>query len=254
VRRALAPLAKLAERTGAAILIVRHLNKASGGNTLYRGGGSIGIIGAARSGLVVAEDPEDSERRILAHNKQNLCKPAASLVFTIATASNGAARVVWCGQSELNASQILRAPVDEEEKSALAEAKEFLQDELRDGPMGAKQVKKNARDADIAERTLKRAKAELRVRSDKEADGSWTWSLPPKEAKGGQASTVGPDGPLGPLDKDGPIDRENLAYLSEGGQEAQGGQGLEIGNGWPPWQKESSEHPRVCLCDECLPV
>ena len=194
VRRALAPLAALAQRTGAAILIVRHLNKASGGNTLYRGGGSIGIIGAARSGIVVAEDPEDPDRRILAHNKQNLCRPSASLVFTVETASNGVARIVWRGQSELNASQILRPPVDEEEKSALAEAKEFLMDELRDGPMAAKQVKKNARDADIAERTLKRAKAELKVGSTKEADGSWTWSLPTKEAKGGQPPTVGPVG------------------------------------------------------------
>ena len=224
VRRALAPLASLAQRTGAAILIVRHLNKTSGGNTLYRGVGSIGIIGAARAGLVVAEDPEDPERRILAHNKQNLCKPAASLVFTVETAPNGAARVVWRGQSELSASQILRAPEDEEEKSALSEAKEFLQDELKDGLMAAKQVKRNAREADIAERTLKRAKAELRVKSDKEADGSWVWSLPPKEAKGGQTSTAGPVGTLGPLDKDGLLDGENLAYLPEEGQGGQGGQ------------------------------
>ena len=57
VRRALAPLASVAQRTGAAVLIVRHLNKAGGGNTPYRGGGSLGIIGAARAGLVVAEDP-----------------------------------------------------------------------------------------------------------------------------------------------------------------------------------------------------
>jgi hypothetical protein len=254
VRRALAPLAMLAERTGAAILIVRHLNKASGGNTLYRGGGSIGLIGAARSGLVVAEDPEDPERRILAQNKQNLCKPSSSLVFTVETAPNGAARVAWHGQSELNASQILRAPVDEEEKSALSEAKEFLLDELGDGPMAAKQVKKNAREADIAERTLKRAKADLRVRSDKEADGSWTWSLPFKEVKGGQPSSVGPVGTLGPLDEDGPLESENSPCLSEEGQGGQGGQGLEEGSAWPPWRKENPEHPVACLCEKCLPV
>jgi AAA domain-containing protein len=45
VRRALAPLAKVAAATGAAIIIVRHLRK-SAGAALYRGGGSIGIIGA----------------------------------------------------------------------------------------------------------------------------------------------------------------------------------------------------------------
>jgi hypothetical protein len=53
VRRALAPLASLAERTGASVLVVRHLNKAAANNPLYRGGGSIGIIGAARMAFVV---------------------------------------------------------------------------------------------------------------------------------------------------------------------------------------------------------
>src|SRR5829696_8774063 len=249
VRRALAPLAKLAERTGAAILIVRHLNKASGGNTLYRGGGSIGIIGAARSGMVVAEDPEDAERRILAQNKQNLCKPAASLVFTLETAPNGAARVVWCGQSELNASQILRAPPDEEEKSALSEAKEFLLSELRGGPMAARQVKKNAEEADISERTLKRAKAALGVISTKEADGSWTWSLPAKGAKGDHAPTDGPLGTLGLLDRDGPLEDERSLYLSEEGQGGQGGQGGQAeatADGWPP-SSGNGASPLECL-------
>ncbi len=56
-RRALWPLAQLADDTGVAVVVVRHLNKATGGNPLYRGGGSIGIIGAARSGLLVAPTP-----------------------------------------------------------------------------------------------------------------------------------------------------------------------------------------------------
>jgi hypothetical protein len=90
------------------------------------------------------------------------------------------ARPTWsgAGHSELSASQILEATRDEEEKSALSEAKEFLQYELRDGPVAVQQVKKNARDSDMAERTLKRAKADLRVMSTKQGDGSWVWSLP----------------------------------------------------------------------------
>jgi RecA-family ATPase len=69
VRRALAPLAVLAERTGAAVVVVRHLNKGTGGKALYRGGGSIGIIGAARSALLVAKDPQDDNQRVLAAQK-----------------------------------------------------------------------------------------------------------------------------------------------------------------------------------------
>ena len=72
IRRALAPLAGLAERTGACVLVVRHLNKAPGNNPLYRGGGSIGIIGAARMAFVVGKDPQDENRRVLASTKNNL--------------------------------------------------------------------------------------------------------------------------------------------------------------------------------------
>ena len=42
VRRAIAPLSAIAERTGACIALVRHLNKTSGGPALYRGGGASG--------------------------------------------------------------------------------------------------------------------------------------------------------------------------------------------------------------------
>lgn len=76
IRRNLAPLAKLAAETGVAVMVVRHLNKSEGKNPLYRGGGSIGIIGAARSGLIVAKDSEDENRRILAVSKSNLAERA----------------------------------------------------------------------------------------------------------------------------------------------------------------------------------
>jgi hypothetical protein len=224
VRRALAPLAALAERTRAAVLIVRHLNKTAGGNTLYRGGGSIGIIGAARSGLVVAKDPEDPERRILAANKHNLSKAAPSLVSSLETAPNGAARVVWGGTSELSASDILKEPADSEQRSAMSEAKAFLLKELKDGPVAAERVKKDSRAAGVSERTLKRAKRALGVGSEKEGDGSWSWVLPEGKAEGGQAPTAGTLGPVGTLAKGANVELFESAYLKEVGQGGQGGQ------------------------------
>ena len=234
VRRALTPLKRMAERTGAAVLLVRHLNKMPGGNPLYRGGGSIGIIGAARSGLVVGRHPDDEELRVLAGQKNNLSLPPESLAYRIETAENGAARIVYEGVSEATVQQLLRAPADEEEKTALSEAKEFLLSELRDGPMAAKQVKKNADEADVSQRTLKRAKAALGVISTKETDGSWTWSLPVKEVKGDHALTDGPLGTLGPLDRDGPLEDEKYRYLSEEGQGGQGGQAEATADSWRP--------------------
>src|SRR5918998_235000 len=223
VRRALAPTAALAESKGAAVLIVRHLNKAAGGNSLYRGGGAIGIIGAARSGLVVAKDPEDPERRILAANKHNLSSAAPSLLFTLETALNGAARVVWGGTSSLNAGDILKEPADPEQRSAMSEAKEFLLKELAEGPVAAERVKKDARGAGVSERTLKRAKRALAVGSEKEGDGSWSWALLEGEAEGGQAPTAGTLGPVGPLGKDANVKQFESAYLKEEGQGCQEG-------------------------------
>jgi hypothetical protein len=223
VRRVLTPLAALAERTRAALLIVRHLNKSAGGNTLYRGGGSIGIIGAARSGLVIAQDPEDPERRILAANKHNLSRPASSLAFRIGDAPNGAARVEWGGTSTLTARDILKEPADPEQKSALSKAKEFLSQELADGPVPAEEVKEDARGVGISERTLKRAKRELGITSRKRG-GVWHWELAREEREAGHSSTVGTVGPLTKDAKDEPADS---AYLQEGVQGCQEGQGSQ---------------------------
>jgi archaellum biogenesis ATPase FlaH len=147
IRRALGPLAKLAEETGAAVVVVRHLNQATGQNPLYRGGGSIGIIGQARSALLVAKDPQDECRRVLAPLKSNLAKSAPSLVFTLTEAANGAVRVEWKGATTHTADVLLAAPLDPEERSSLDEAMEFLREELRHGPRWSVQVKKDARTA-----------------------------------------------------------------------------------------------------------
>jgi hypothetical protein len=126
VRRALAPLAKLAEETGTAVVVVRHLNKGSGDNPLYRGGGSIGIVGAARSALLVAQHPEDEGRRVLASLKSNLAKPAPSLAFMLAEAANGAVKVEWKGETPLDAAALLAAPADDEGQRQLASLRDAV--------------------------------------------------------------------------------------------------------------------------------
>jgi hypothetical protein len=155
----------------------------------------------------------------LAPLKSNLTKPAPSLAFALADADNGAVRVEWKGQTVLTADVLLAAPTDPEERSALEEGMDFLRDALKDGPRWSNAVKKEAREADISEITLKRAKEALGVRSEKEADGSWTWRLPEgKENKGVQAQQGDPLDPL-PTAESLPADQEG-----QGDQEAQGDQ------------------------------
>lgn len=253
IRHVLARLKSLAERTEAALLLVRHLNKLPGGNPLYRGGGSIGIIGAARSGLIVAQDPEDSDgkRRVLASSKQNLSEPMPSLVFGIANSTaNGAARVEWHGVSSLDATELMRAPLEEEEKSALEEALEFLKEELElsEGPMAAKHVKLNAKKEGVSERTLNRAKARLKVRSTKEAYG-WTWTMPKKPEDQDRCAS----GP-GNLADGGDGNGRDPACSSQDCQGCQHCQvneranGEERGGNLEGWLA----HPLACECDDCL--
>lgn len=64
-----------------------------------------------------------------------------------------------------------------EDNTAMGEALEFLQEELSDGRVRSTQVLEDARQAGIAERTLRRAKRKLRAVSDKQ-DADWYWYLP----------------------------------------------------------------------------
>jgi hypothetical protein len=186
VRRALAPLAGLAERTGTCVLVVRHLNKAMANNPIYRGGGSIGIVGAACMAFVVGKDPQDENRRVVAPTKNNLAKPPASLMFGLEEAgdASGAVRVNWLGRSEVSAKDLLATPQDHEQADARGEAVEFLSDVLDDGPVSSSEVIQSGEDAGIAEKTLRRANKLLNViayregKAGKRGAGRWLWRLP----------------------------------------------------------------------------
>src|SRR5215213_77871 len=194
VRSALKPLKQLAERTGAAIVLVRHLNKTPGGNAMYRGGGSIGIIGSARSGLLVAAHPEDEDKRVLASVKHNLSMTLESLAYEVVPAPDHphAAAIRYHGVVEMKARDILKAPVEDEERSAMDEAKEFLRVTLADGPIAAKEIERDGKDAGHAWATVKRAKEALKVKSEKDGT-AWMWHLQedPDEGPSGGGTRVG---------------------------------------------------------------
>lgn len=124
VRQALGPLTRMAQELGVAVLIIRHLNKSGGNQSIYRGGGSIGIIGAARVALLVAKDPRDETKRVLAGIKNNLAPLPSSLSFHI-EGVNGTSRIVWEGISTHTADGLLAIPVSQEDRSALEDAEDF---------------------------------------------------------------------------------------------------------------------------------
>jgi RecA-family ATPase len=181
IRRVLASLGYMAGRTGAAVVIVRHMNKGTG-SALYRGSGSIGIVGAARSGLLVAPDPDDDGRRVLASSKSNLAKEPEGLAYRIVEDElYGVARVTWDGASRHRANDLVRPRVDEDQAPALAEAMRVLKEILADGPLPAGNVKRLAATAGVKERTLDRARQALGVIPRRKGFGHgahYEWSMP----------------------------------------------------------------------------
>jgi hypothetical protein len=165
---------KLAERHSCAVLIVRHLSKASGGRALYRGLGSIDITGAARSELLAAADPFDPTRRVLAHSKSNLGKAGDSLNYAI----DETGKLFWCSKSNLTASELL-AECSFDQQSALEEACDFLQELLSGGPQPSKDVKEQAKARDISLATLRRAQSRLGIQKRPNGyQGGWLLELP----------------------------------------------------------------------------
>jgi AAA domain-containing protein len=182
VRGVLHQLAAMAERTGCTVVLVRHLNKAGGSNALYRGGGSIGIVGAARAAYLVARDPEDADRRILAVTKLNLAAEPPSLAYRLVPDSAlGCAWVKWeDGPVEHTATTLLRPSVDDQDRTERDEAADWLTDYLigNGGTAPRKDILRAARAAGYSEATLKRAKNRAGVHHASEGFPRQTlWSI-----------------------------------------------------------------------------
>lgn len=211
IRRVLSALAAAGERNRCTVLLLRHLNKAKGGDPLYRGGGSIGIVGAARSGLLVAADPDDPTRRILASVKSNLGVMPDSLAYRLVDSpAHGVAGIVWEGVTDHNAHGLLAGPGPEgtEDRNDIDQ---WLTALLANGSVKATEVYSAADAAGYNKDQAKRAKKRLGIIAERPVNpGPWFWSL---NAQGADeaGSTTDSQNPcsLLPVRSDGVSDPEN---------------------------------------------
>jgi putative DNA primase/helicase len=156
-----APLAAIAERQGCALLAVRHLGKSrGGGHALNAGIGSIDLVAAARSVLLVGADPDEPNKRAIVQVKNNLAPHGEAIGYTL---DDG--QFHWTGASPLTATRILSVASDDVERGALVNAKEFLSSALADGAREVEEVAKEARQVGITMQTLRRAREQLGIRA-----------------------------------------------------------------------------------------
>jgi hypothetical protein len=192
LRRALAPLAKMAEATDATITGIAHLNKAEAADLLRRVGGSVALTAAARSILLLTRDPsaddENDARRVLMHGKSNYGPTAAPLLLRIegrevSTAEGPApvSGVAWLGEAAgVTLSDVLATGASGDERAERDGAVEWLRDYLagRGGVAPAADVHREAARDGIAKTTLHRVRRRAGVATEKGGFGAgWQWRL-----------------------------------------------------------------------------
>ena len=284
VRQALEPLVALADRVNMFVLGIMHFNKSGSTDPLGLVMGSKAFTAVARSVHSVVKDPDDDteRRRLFGTPKNNLGRDdLPSLGFEIESfgvpTDDGTAwtsRLLWTGEVETSIADAVRnAAADNDDRSATQDAVEWLEAYLtQEGEADSAAVKKAARAAGHADRTLARAREKLRVVVKKNGFPPRTWwSLPDVRANGPRAhGTNGTNGTNG--------DDESLGDFTNGTTTRGYGtneEGCPIGangaNGanqtgaggandqlWPPTGRECADcHAPVragrVRCDACIP-
>lgn len=243
VRRVLARLAKIAQECHVCIVVIRHLRKSHGGNALTAGGGSIGIIGQARVGLLVDRHPEIEDASVLAVVKSNLATIGPSLAFRKATATVTDAvgdlvetsKLDWIGEISMSADELLQAR--EDAPGDTRDAREWLTQILGAGKVERGVLVKAGADAGFKERTLDWTARKLNVVKRREGFGRDMrsfWALPDTISSATSASsaysgTVAELGNLAELGAPFPPKLPNCANSRLDGNVAEMGQVAEMG-------------------------
>jgi hypothetical protein len=182
VRAMLTPLSEIAERTKAAIILTSHLNKSSVMQAIYRTAGSAsGWVGKARAVFLVIKDKEGLEengqyRRIFAPIKTNL-GPIEPQAFFFRISDNPGLTYDQV-PSDFDLENLLssdhrgHAPQQDQAKS-------FLRETLKSGPVEARLIFRQAKEAGISKKTLERAKGMLNIQAFREGgtNGLWIWGM-----------------------------------------------------------------------------
>ena len=150
-------LGQVAQRTGCAILLIGHLNKAAGMRSLQRGLGSIDIAAAVRSVMFIGKLKHDPTMRILTHEKSSLAPPGVSLAFSLG--NEGGFR--WIGEYDITADEML-SDIEPQRETKTQQAKDLICTLLAGGKqVFSEDIDKAALERGIPGRTVRDAKREL---------------------------------------------------------------------------------------------
>lgn len=155
VRNALTPLKDIAERYHCAIVLVQHLKKGFESKAIYKGVGSIDIIGFARSTIMIMKDPSNKEIRLFVPTSSNVEKEGHCLTYRIT--DNGLEWLEDLGDKD--ADELIK----EESDTKIEYAKNFILGCLsnKDLTLGNDLIDKGIKVGHFAKRTFDEARSRL---------------------------------------------------------------------------------------------
>ena len=164
IRPVLKHLGIIAEKHNCAIILICHMNKASGSKSTYRGLGSIDIQATARSVLLVARLRDKPNIRIMAHDKSSLA-PAGDAIGFEMTEDNG---MVCIGPYDITIDELLSGN-EGRGKKKLDIAENFIKEYFGTNKViPSNEIMMEAAKRSIKRNTLLSAKKKLGITSDKE--------------------------------------------------------------------------------------
>ena len=163
-------LGALAEKTKCAIILIGHMNKASGNKAAYRGMGSIDFFAVARSVLLVGRVEGEPNTRAVVQIKNNLAAFGHPKAFALSEEG-----FQWIGDYEITVDEVLGGIAPKANKMELA--KQMLRElaETQNAVL-SNEIFDRAEELGISKRTLENAKKELGIRARK-INNAWYWEL-----------------------------------------------------------------------------
>ena len=163
-------LGALAEKTKCAIILIGHMNKASGNKAAYRGMGSIDFFAVARSVLLVGRVEGEPNTRAVVQIKNILAAFGHPKAFALSEEG-----FQWIGDYEITVDEVLGGIAPKANKMELA--KQMLR-ELAEthSAVLSNEIFDRADELGISKRTLENAKKELGIRARK-INNAWYWEL-----------------------------------------------------------------------------
>ena len=167
-------LADVAERTGCAVVLIGHLNKASGGQSAYRGLGSIDFRAAARSVLLIGRVKREPNVRVVIHDKSSLAPEGKPVAFCLDPETG----FDWIGEYDITADELLSG-AGGNTATKTEQAERLILDLLADGKeLASEDIEKAAAEAGISARTVRAAKKNLDGRiTSKRIGAAWYHAL-----------------------------------------------------------------------------